>query len=60
MDRNTQGFTSYWRNTLADAESGKGAFERRDTDIFTKWMDISTGRLNDEIVRAFFEGKTIR
>jgi hypothetical protein len=57
MDRNTQGFTSYWRNTLADAESGKGAFERRDTDIFTKWMDISTGRLNDEIVRAFFEGE---
>ncbi|CQI94602.1 Uncharacterised protein [Yersinia frederiksenii] len=28
MDKNTQGFASYWRNTLADAESGKGAFER--------------------------------
>jgi hypothetical protein len=56
MDRNTQGFASYWRNSLADAESGKGAFERRDTDAFTKWMDVTTGRLNEEIVCAFFEG----
>lgn len=24
MDSNTQGFTSYWRNSLADAESEKG------------------------------------
>lgn len=37
MDSNTQGFTSYWRNTLADAESGKGAFERREDESFTKW-----------------------
>lgn len=57
MDRNTQGFASYWRNSLADAESGKGAFEHRDTDAFTQWMDIPTGRLNEEIVRAFFEGE---
>lgn len=57
MDINTQGFASYWRNSLADAESGKGAFERRDTDAFTQWMDITTGRLNEEIVRAFFEGE---
>ena len=57
MDKNTQGFASYWRNSLADAESGKGAFERRDTDAFTQLMDISTGRLNEEIVRVFFEGE---
>ncbi|THD53845.1 DNA helicase [Enterobacteriaceae bacterium ML5] len=57
MDRNTQGFASYWRNSLADAESGKGAFERRDTDAFTQLMDITTGRLNEEIVRVFFEGE---
>ncbi|MCE9885998.1 AAA domain-containing protein [Obesumbacterium proteus] len=57
MDRNTRGFASYWRNSLADAESGKGAFERRDTDAFTQWMNISTGRLKEEIVSAFFEGE---
>lgn len=45
MDKNTQGFASYWRNFLADAESGKGAFERRDVDKFTLWTDITTGRL---------------
>ncbi|MFE8045894.1 AAA domain-containing protein [Brenneria goodwinii] len=57
MDRNTQGFTSYWRNSLADAESGKGAFERKDANKFTPWMDITTGRLDEETVRAFFEGE---
>jgi len=35
MSSNTQGFTSYWRNTLADAESGKGVFERKDDVSFT-------------------------
>ncbi|CDG20063.1 protein of unknown function [Xenorhabdus poinarii G6] len=45
MDSNTQGFVSYWRHSLADAESGKGAFERKDMDKFTRWMAISTGWL---------------
>ncbi|WP_413739944.1 AAA domain-containing protein [Sodalis sp. RH14] len=58
MDKNTQGFTSYWRNSLADAESGKGAFERKDADKFTRWMDISTGRLDEEVINAFFEGES--
>lgn len=57
MDINTQGFTSYWRNTLADAESGKGAFERKDEDSFTQWMDVDQGRLDEEIVQSFFEGE---
>ncbi|EMH4163342.1 DNA helicase [Pluralibacter gergoviae] len=55
MDSNTQGFTSYWRNTLADAESGKGAFERTEEDVFTQWPDVTAGRLNEEIVKSFFE-----
>ncbi|EGE4075135.1 DNA helicase, partial [Shigella flexneri] len=25
MDENALGFASYWRNSLADAESGKGS-----------------------------------
>ncbi|WP_241593448.1 AAA domain-containing protein [Rosenbergiella epipactidis] len=57
MDSNTQGFASYWRNSLADAESGKGAFERKDIDGLTQWTDIRSGRLNEEIVRVFFEGE---
>ncbi|MDX7986883.1 DNA helicase [Xenorhabdus sp. 12] len=58
MDRNTQGFASYWRNTLADTEFGKGAFERKDADKFTRWMDITTGRLDEEIVCTFFEDES--
>lgn len=57
MDSNTQGFTSYWRNTLADAESGKGAFGRKDEDSFTRWMNVDQGRLGEEIVQSFFEGE---
>ena len=57
MDSNTQGFTSYWRNTLADAESGRGAFDRDEVDSFTKWIDITSGRLDEQTVRAFFEGE---
>lgn len=55
MDSNTHGFTSYWRNSLADAESGKGAFERKDEASFTQWTDITTGRLNEGIVQSFFK-----
>ncbi|HCM9715301.1 AAA domain-containing protein [Enterobacter sp. HNDS-6] len=57
MDSNTQGFTSYWRNTLADAESGKGAFERKEEDSFIQWMNVQQGRLDEEIVQSFFEGE---
>lgn len=60
MDSNTQGFTSYWRNTLADAESGKGAFERKDEDSFTQWMNVAAGRLNEEIVHSFFDGEDVQ
>lgn len=55
MDSNTQGFTSYWRNTLADAESGKGTFERKDEESFNQWMDVDRGRLDEKIVQSFFE-----
>jgi len=57
MGKSTQGFASYWCNSLADAESGKGAFERKDVDKFTLWTDITTGRLDEETVRVFFEGE---
>lgn len=58
MDRNTKGFTSYWRNSLADAESGKGTFELKDVEKFFQWVDISTGRLDEESVRTFFKDES--
>lgn len=57
MDRNTQRFTSYWRNSLADADSGKGAFERNEAGRFIRWTNVSGGRLNDETVRTLFDGE---
>ncbi|EHL7413694.1 ATP-binding protein [Escherichia coli] len=57
MDENALGFASYWRNSLADAESGKGCFERKDAKNFTHWHGIAAGRLGEAIVSKFFEGE---
>lgn len=57
MDENALGFTSYWRNSLADAESGKGSFERKDAKNFTHWHGIAAGRLEEAIVSKFFKEK---
>ncbi|HAW0216650.1 TPA: DNA helicase [Escherichia coli] len=57
MDENALGFTSYWRNSLADAESGKGSFERKDAKNFTHWHGIAAGRLDEAIVSKFFKGE---
>ncbi|EPD1302846.1 DEAD/DEAH box helicase, partial [Escherichia coli] len=57
MDENALGFASYWRNSLADAESGKGSFERKDAKNFTYWHGIAAGRLGEAIVSKFFEGE---
>lgn len=57
MDENALGFASYWRNSLADAESGKGCFERKDAKNFSYWHGIAAGRLDEAIVDKFFEGE---
>lgn len=53
MDKNALGFASYWRNSLADAESGKGSFKRKDAQNFTHWHGIAAGRLDEAIVSKF-------
>lgn len=57
MDENALGFASYWRNSLADAESGKGSFERKDAKNFTHWHGIAAGRLDEAIVDKFLKEK---
>ncbi|EHD23390.1 MULTISPECIES: AAA domain-containing protein [Brenneria] len=56
MDADSLRFAAYWRNSLADAESGLGAFERKNVDIFTQWsaVDIDAGQLDEDSVNAFF------
>ncbi len=57
QDSNTSGFAAYWRNSLADAEFGKGTFERKDVCGFIQWNERSSGRLSEEIVSALFAGE---
>ncbi|MBS9443785.1 DNA helicase [Photorhabdus heterorhabditis] len=56
MDSNSLAFAAYWRNSLADAVFGQGAFTKKDTQIFSRWSpsDIRNGRLNDDTVKQFF------
>ncbi|MDX7992768.1 AAA domain-containing protein [Xenorhabdus littoralis] len=59
MDSISLAFASYWRNSLADATFGKGAFKKDDREIFSYWntSDIATGRLDDNTVQNFFSSE---
>ncbi|WP_446469894.1 hypothetical protein [Xenorhabdus stockiae] len=54
MDSTSLTFASYWRNSLADAIFGKGAFKKEDKTTFSPWhaSGIATGRLDKEIVNV--------
>lgn len=56
MDGQTLSFASYWRNSLADAEFGKGAFTRSEGDDFTLWSAtaIASGKLERQYIDQFF------
>ncbi len=59
MDSTSLAFASYWRNSLADATFGKGAFKKDDTTAFSPWYtsDIATGRLDENTVQQFFSSE---
>lgn len=51
-------YASYWRNTLADAELGRGAFRSREVEAFQR-IDaeaLARGRLGEGILKALFQG----
>lgn len=54
MDRNTKHFTSYWRNALADADSGRGALSRDQAAKLTLWQTPPCGQLPENVVRTCF------
>ncbi len=45
MDKNALGFASYWRNSLADAESGKGSFKRKPTATCSRFLSITSNSI---------------
>lgn len=56
MDASALGYVAYWRNSLADAEFGQGAFTKDDTEAFSTWCstDIAAGCVDKETVAQFF------
>lgn len=51
-------YARYWRNTLADAELGRGALGNRDAAALhpVSSMALSTGRVGDDVIAALFVG----
>lgn len=60
MQTRTIKLTSYWRNSLVDSESLRGALKREDVTKFTKLSreELNRGRVGTEIVEEFFKEKS--
>jgi RecA/RadA recombinase len=56
MKSNDLAFAAYWRNSLADADLGQGAFTEKNSTAFSRWQsaDVSKGRLDDETIKQYF------
>ena len=51
-------YARYWRNTLADAELGRGAFRSREVEAFQR-IDaeaLARGRFGEDTLAALFQG----
>lgn len=59
MQKNTEAFVSYWRNSLADAEIGKGALRREEVDRLSDLQEdeVKTGILGEALTKKLFDGE---
>lgn len=58
LSTKTSNWLRYWRNSLADAESGKGSLKRKDLQMHLKLdiLDFQAGIINDScIIEKLFE-----
>lgn len=61
MDKRSLAYAGYWRNSLADAEYGRGGLSWKDAAPFRrvpKW-ELARGQVNREVVEACFAGEQI-
>lgn len=56
MNNYATSFAGYWRNSLADAELGRGAWRKKDIGAFDqcKEPELLEGKLNPGLVQRFF------
>ncbi|GAA5235072.1 phospholipase [Verticiella sediminum] len=59
MDGKALAYARYWRNSLADADFGKGALSHADAEALSPftWLDGQAGRLDEDVVQACFAGE---
>jgi len=52
-------FANYWRDSLADADLGKGGFRKKELSDYHQCDDgqFRCGQINDELVASLFEGE---
>lgn len=56
MEERSLAYASYWRNSLADAELGRGALSQRDVSVFTRISlpELFKGVMPADLVQAWF------
>lgn len=59
MQTETIRLSGYWRNSLVDSESSKGALNQNEVTKFTELSsdELTRGRVRSEIVKNFFKGE---
>ena len=59
MNEHANRYAGYWRNSLADAEFGKGTFKKEDAKDFKKCYpdEQKTGVVAEDLVQDFFRGE---
>ena len=58
MNENAIKFAKYWRNVLADAELGKGAFESKDFNSFIKpSSELKQGKVDQKTITTCFSSE---
>lgn len=59
MQKKSLSYAGYWRNSLADADLGKGGFKKKDLDGYHQRpsSEFASGRLDAELTASLFEGE---
>lgn len=59
MQQRSMSYAGYWRNSLADADLGRGGFKKKELDSYHRCRpsEFSSGRLDTKLAALLFEGE---
>lgn len=59
MEESSIAHARYWRNSLADAELGRGGFQTKDVKGFVELakQEVANGRVSNVVIKKYFNGE---